>query len=545
MTKRSIDEISAGSLEDEVDKFIRGYSDNLKDMVTRLCSSPGCTDTSWGYGVPRKNTAAYGVLGENKTVCKKHADPTKGEVLIGSNCRHATCKKKGTLGIRGSSYKFCAPCIDDCMIPAGLPEEAAIRTKGTGPKCEFEGCKVVAGYGGKKRCKTHSLPGEDSDEKVVGLRLCVVPSCTDDKRRRYGFEGGKPTHCKEHGRMEGMIDLSGVKCWCKKRASYRKPGGKLEYCGNHKPEGYILQIRECEEDKCTAQPSYGEPGSEEYTHCSEHAPPGYEDVRNKRCAHQGCGKNRSFGSESGPDAGTRMRCYEHKKEGDINLVETMCAMACCVDGGPPSKFMHPEYNLVGSEFYHRRICSFARRALVEDAMMNNDTCRVESLMAYFKMETILTLNAQSAFRVACEKNYYKLLNGCEEIIFDRPAKEGPKTVGDKRPDIFYKWIIGDKKFGIHIEYDERSGHEEEDGRIEYIAKDAGCEGNVYLIRVQGKQDSASPMCVKKTRVTVVYWDVTEFGKEVAIEVADEVKKRIGWIQRGLSPNEERPYIIWM
>lgn len=199
-----------------------------------------------------------------------------------------------------------------------------------------------------------------------------------------------------------------------------------------------------------------------------------------------------------------------------------------------------------SEFYKKRICYFARRVLIENAIMNNDMDKVELLLDHFDLNKVITLNEQSAFRFVCEKEYYKKLEDCVQIIFDQSVKNGLKALGDKRPDIFYKWCVSDKHYGIHIEYDEKNTHEDEVGRLEYIAKEACCPGRVYLVRVNGGHGGKDPVCSRIRMQNFEYYKVTDKGKGVASRVADAVKERIAWIKAGLSPDDEagRPYKVY-
>lgn len=57
---------------------------------------------------------------------------------------------------------------------------------------------------------------------------------------------------------------------------------------------------------------------------------------------------------------------------ECELLRNECPMACCVDGGPDPPYMHPAYDVKTSDCYHKKICSFARKVLIEDAIMNDD-----------------------------------------------------------------------------------------------------------------------------------------------------------------------------
>jgi hypothetical protein len=59
---------------------------------------------------------------------------------------------------------------------------------------------------------------------------------------------------------------------------------------------------------------FGFPG-ERATHCSEHRLPGMCDVKDRKCAHPGCGKQPSYAA-----AGQRPKyCSEHRTEHMVNV----------------------------------------------------------------------------------------------------------------------------------------------------------------------------------------------------------------------------------
>ena len=235
--------------------------------------------------------------------------------------------------------------------------------------------------------------------------------------------------------------------------------------------------------------------------------------------------------------GERKWCFEHKTDQCVNLVETICCMSCCTgDAGVQAAHYHPDHQVETSEFYGRRVCHFAKRVLIEDALMKNDMKRVEQLLQHFKVDRVVTLNAQSAFRFECEKLYYEDLQQCVDIVFDQPIKPGAKFLGDKRPDIFYKFFFHGRNFGVHIEYDETTSHEEDDARLQWIADEAECSGRVYVIRVHGKHRTESTLCERVRAKHFEYYKTTRQGKKVALSVAQAVKERIAWVKEGHVPN---------
>ena len=347
---------------------------------------------------------------------------------------------------------------------------------------------------------------------------------------------------------------------CRKGASYGPPGKTPTHCVSHMPTGYVVKNTSCLFQGCTRQPSFGPRGAKRYTHCSEHGKPlGYEDLKNKRCLHPGCTKNRSFGIPGF----SRRWCDKHKMEGSINLVETICmergcerqgqngtrrcvkhgggracAMACCYRGGPYPHNKHPEFHDPSSEYHKKWVCAFASRAMIENLLMEGEMDRANDLRAHFKMKSLLVLNAQSAFRIECEKHYCDLLKRCTRVVFDNTITTERKTLGDKRPDIFYQWSVNGKNFAVHIEYDEWPRHEDDESRLRWISVASGCEGRVYLIRVIGGHGTSRAACVMKKRGDINFYAVSPTGSRLARNVAKEVKKRIAWITDDLCPDTE-------
>ena len=99
---------------------------------------------------------------------------------------------------------------------------------------------------------------------------------------------------------------------------------------------------------CRKQPSYGVYGSNKREFCFEHKRDGMVDLVSKRCAHLGCSKVPSYGVD-----GSKKKefCAEHKRDGMVNVKDRSCLHRCC------SKV--PSYGVDGSSkrefcFEHKR-----------------------------------------------------------------------------------------------------------------------------------------------------------------------------------------------
>lgn len=513
MTKRKIP---------EVDAFLKDY-EFLKDRVARMCYVQGCKKQSRGLFSGIKGSLGYGLKGGDRVSCKQHKLPE--HVEQNQQCIYLGCKLRGKQFL--GNHKFCVEHKDEVREAGGFPEDFTTGQKQV--MCKHAGCEVQASYDNWTRCKTHATSAKSDDK-----RKCDFPGCVSTQRPTYGIPGQPRTRCKEHRTPDMTSHKRCAEKDCKVSASYGLPDEVAKYCNKHKKEGFILNTKKCAQDGCERQPSFGATAESEPTHCSRHKPEEFVDARNKRCCHQGCLKNRSFGTKDGE----RLWCYDHKEEDCVNLVETMCAMECCMyGGGIQAAFFHPQHEDAESEFFEKRICSFARRYLIEVALMDNKEEEVKILLRHFGLQKVVTLNAQTAVRVECEKEYHHLLKDCDRVVFDESVNRGPKIAGNKRPDIFYKWIVNDQGFAIHIEYDETSSHEDEVSRLERIARESGCEGKTYVIRVRGGHGTTNPVCEDVNKKYFKYSAVTQWGKGVCEEVSKLVKERIGWIHEGLAPED--------
>lgn len=411
----------------------------------------------------------------------------------------------------------------------------------------------------KKLCTTtrlsHGFPGghqkycSNHGDEVPGLvdlgPLCKYVGCAKRAHPFIVTNTRKLNFCADHIKQlirDGLPDPArnisakdyGKKCieeGCDKRTSF--DSGR--YCQLHSPTKRSDDTRVCEEPGCETRPSVGYLG-EKQRWCGKHKQHGM--VPYGLCVEPGCDKRASYGVVGGK----HISCAGHKKDHYVLLGGTMCAMACCstTSDGLQAVFFHPDHEDETSEFFGKRICRFGRRVLIEDALMHNDIAKLNSLLAHFKMDRVLTLNAQSAFRFECESKYHRFLKDCVDIVFDEQVEKGPKVVGALRPDIFYKWCVGGVNYGIHIEYDENGSHEDDLRRLKCIAENADCFDNVYVIRVQGGHGSKNPVCERVAMENFAYFRVTGEGRNVAANVADAVVERIKWIEEGLGPCEDRP-----
>lgn len=481
--------------------FLDSLPDIMKDSLPRWCREDRCF----------KDDLGYGIKGDNKIACNKHND---GLFSLGSLCTFMGCVTKGTLKIQDTRYKFCKTHLDE-LIEMGLPIEDIKRQKNK--RCAHEGCNLCPSFDGNTYCEAHSPTGISDDK-----RTCDYPGC-HKTRPTFGFPGQPRTKCSDHKEYGMYSRKLCIDKDCTISASYGPSGGVVSHCKKHKIEGHtLINNRKCDHENCDKQPVFGDPATGDASYCKTHAPEGYIDVRNKRCIVDDCDKLR---------IDSTMFCVSHGGG-------KTCTLACCTFGGPRPQYGNPDDGT--------RICAFGARALMEEALLNNDIERSRMLMAHFNRKTMMVLNQQSAFRTELEKIYWKMLDTCAKIYFDETVSDKPKTIQDLRPDIFYLWEINGVKMAIHIEYDEGgNGHEDDDDRLRYISDTSGTTGNVYVIRIDAKATGSSgALCTRSRKGDVVFYTVSDNGRRVASKVADAVIDRIQWIEEGLGPDSTRPAKVY-
>jgi hypothetical protein len=122
-----------------------------------------------------------------------------------------------------------------------------------------------------------------------------------------------------------------------------------------------------------------------------------------------------------------------------------------------------------------------------------------------------------------------------------------KSVKDPRPDYIFAFKHDDGRvFGLHLEYDEKDDHEDNDDRLQAIHNTVKCDGGAYVIRIMGKHGSQGAVCKRSIiRKTSTYYALTEHGREVAQQVAVLIEERLGWFYSGLAPSESRPFKVFV
>ena len=90
-----------------------------------------------------------------------------------------------------------------------------------------------------------------------------------------------------------------------------------EYCTQHAPDGMVnVKDRKCIVEGCSKQPSFGVVGTRNAEFCAQHARDGMVNVKDRMCTTEGCGKRPSFGVEG---TKTAEYCPRHAPYGMVNV----------------------------------------------------------------------------------------------------------------------------------------------------------------------------------------------------------------------------------
>ncbi|CAM9526826.1 unnamed protein product, partial [Discosporangium mesarthrocarpum] len=259
----------------------------MQEVRTRKCMAEGCNKVpSWGNDGKR-------------LMCREHKQ--EGMVYTILTCEYPQCNKNPSFAPRGETrrrfckrhsepdmvnvyYKYCD--TEGCHNRAvwSNSNQRACSTHripgmtGKTSTCQFAGtlCSRLASYampGDKARlCGEHKEPGMVQ----VRTRKCKHESC--DKIPSFGYEGNSRDYCKLHSK-EGMVYNAGSRERCRAEGctmpgSFRGPGVGQMYCKDHKEEGMRgVQMKQCEEPRCTLPATFGMPSDKNAVFCSYHKRP--------------------------------------------------------------------------------------------------------------------------------------------------------------------------------------------------------------------------------------------------------------------------------
>jgi hypothetical protein len=241
---------------------------------------------------------------------------------------------------------------------------------------------------------------------------------------------------------------------------------------------------------------------------------------NKKCLN--CGENDAHSSTR--KTGLRDMCVAC---GGGNRCEKSCCTA--LPGIPTfAAFIHPDTG--------EGICTAYARNMVADALIEKNEEEEQRLMKYFNFKRKLVFRAEQAFFCALNKAAPELrqFECAIDISVLKQFYGKAKSTEDRRPDAFF--LCRETIVGLHFEYDEHTYHEDDDARLTLIANQAGCGPEaVYVVRVNGRQDTSDSLCTRRIYNEHAYYELTERGDEVVARVAEYMTDCVDQMKQGILP----------
>lgn len=328
--------------------------------------------------------------------------------------------------------------------------------------------------------------------------ICFFPEC-----KKWAQAGGIPGRCIIHGGGGNRKRCEEMGC-----TKFVQHGGIPNRCTRH--GGGV----KCDEPNCKKKARKSIRGTGKPYRCIKHG-------GGDRCEYPQRCPNAIQVSPRG--TGVQYRCSKHGR-GD------RCEDLCCEPLSNPSfaLFCHPETG-VG-------LCTHAARNMVYQAIVSGDYQLADDLKTRFGFKRDLVLRAEHVF-------YYELVKLVPKLIRLRRVLDESvlskligktKSLEDPRPDYFH--LYPDTNIGLHGEFDEYEGHEEDADRLRKIAHHAGCH-HVYYFRVKGHLHTPQAVCRRVVKHNVAYYVMTDRGRDVLREVALYVEECVESMYNGKPPPE--------
>jgi len=112
---------------------------------------------------------------------------------------------------------------------------------------------------------------------------------------------------------------------CYRVATHRKPGESRTRCGTHKEDGMVNPCNKCVEPGCYKRRLFAAPGTNKEQRCKEHKREGDVRVYKSLCAVPGCTKQKCYGMK-----GKVARfCREHATPCMVNVRDRICQIEGC------------------------------------------------------------------------------------------------------------------------------------------------------------------------------------------------------------------------
>lgn len=193
--------------------------------------------------------------------------------------------------------------------------------------CQNTGCNKRALYGSPDDRKPLFCSEHKPATYIhVFHKYCEVSGCTT--RASYGDADSKTKkYCATHKAL-GMIVVNAHYCQhneCNKVATFKVDATDTWFCASHKPDWVMSTDKRCQHEGCTVQPSFGYQ-SNKPTHCKMHKEPDMMNVKGLKCTISGCNKHATYGNKK---TNKKERCAEHANNTMINLCTDVCQTEGC------------------------------------------------------------------------------------------------------------------------------------------------------------------------------------------------------------------------
>lgn len=383
----------------EHDKMIRFCSShkpiNAKCINTiHTCSYENCT-----------SIGKYKIDESNKLYCAKHSGYSNKKL-----CLIEGCKKTRRWGLVGEKPEFCQDHKSEKM-------EMYYRKF-----CEEIGCKnVVSKAYSKTHCQLHS----SNTVKIKLSEHCIVEDCT--RAAIYGINN-EMKYCKEHKSKEMTYLVKQRRCdECGAVAVFGKIGEKTTKCPIHKTaEMFNLRIKYCIHEGCLTSASYNYVNETTKLFCHEHMLPNMENKNSNKKSCIECGGYAKYGELNGKP----VRCKEHRKENDINIITIgrICKYEGCNKIASFNFIDKPGVVFCSSHKDPQMICKQFAKKCQEDKCKELATFGIKDKYVQFcqkhaKIEMIDLIKENRCSILHCGKDYAFIKDDIKYCSFHNPISK--------------------------------------------------------------------------------------------------------------------------
>lgn len=392
------------------------------DVINKRCEYTGCT----------KINPIYDFKDGKGKFCIIH----KKEGMIDVKhikCIADDCNKRPNYNYKGKQAKYCFDHKLDLMINVVSNTCKFLNCHKT-PSYDYIGCNGLY-------CKDHKL-----DNMIyVKAVYCKFPGCTskNTKYRKLNETGGfcikhktddmikssvcafkgcnlSPSfnlpgkirkYCSIHKTSE-MINIYAGKCIikdCNKHASFNYINNTAKFCFSHKESNMInVNNHHCKYKDCLIRASFGFPGKPK-ARCLTHREKGMIRNPNSKC--KICRSPALWGVNNTP-----IHCNEHKIEGEINLVESICkgcGLLFSLSSNEMCEYCDPDsfkYNyLIKQSALFKYLDSVGLYGIQTDKIIDNGSCGKERPDRVFDFDDKIII-------VECDEFQHKNITPeCEQV----------------------------------------------------------------------------------------------------------------------------------